>query len=139
LKVQDVDLQQGKLMVCEKGEKERVLDIHPELRRAFEECPAVDRVYWFGPDQASDRGMEDFSTSTCAFLRRVTGLDRKRARFHNLRHTFAVNLLRSGSDVRLVRDLLGHESLTTTMLYLSVMDGEKEAAISRLPSVGRQP
>ena len=135
LRVDDVDIPQENIRVCEKGEKERILDIHPDLRRAIEECPPVDKVYWFGADQTSDRGMEDFSTAMCSFLRRVTGLDRKRARFHNLRHTFAVNLLRAGVDVRLVRDLLGHESLATTMLYLSVMDSERGVAISKLPSV----
>jgi site-specific recombinase XerD len=55
----------------------------------------------------------------------------KHASCHTLRHSFATSLLGNGIDIRAIKDLLGHQSVKTTMIYLHVT--EKSARKIRSP------
>lgn len=49
---------------------------------------------------------------------------------HKLRHTFATMLLKNGVDIRVVKELLGHSSIETTMIYTHVNDDQKKQAMA---------
>lgn len=52
--------------------------------------------------------------------------------FHQLRHTFATELIRKGVDVYTISKLLGHKSISTTERYLHLFDDSKEKAVNML-------
>jgi integrase/recombinase XerC len=110
----DVDFEQEAVHVRGKGGKERVVPLGEEaayrLRRYLEDSrPQLAR----GAEDAiflSARGRR-LDTST---IRRLLPHP------HRLRHAFATHLLEGGADLRVIQELLGHSSLSTTQAYSHV-------------------
>ena len=70
-------------------------------------------------------------------LRRWTaraGID-KHITWHSARHSFAVNILNNGANIKTVASLLGHSGLKHTEKYTRAVDSLKEAAINSLPTL----
>ena len=60
------------------------------------------------------------------------GLDPKVVHPHAFRHRFAKNFLEKCNDISFLADLLGHESIETTRIYLRRTTGEQRSTLDRI-------
>jgi site-specific recombinase XerD len=110
----DVDFEQEAVHVKGKGGKERVVPLGEEaayrVRRYLEQSR---------PELA--RGAEDALFLSARGRRLDTSTIRRLLPHpHRLRHAFATHLLEGGADLRVIQELLGHSSLSTTQAYSHV-------------------
>jgi len=62
----------------------------------------------------------------------------KRTTLHTLRHSFGTHLLKSGTDLRYIRELPGHSSVKTTMVYTHITPKAKRKIVSPLDNLVNQ-
>jgi len=127
LDVPDLDLEAGFLRVVGKGRKQREVPIHRRAARAIAAWLEARRGWLDGrPETAAvflnRRGGRLGARSVRrlleeAVLRAAAG---QHIHPHMLRHAFATHLLGSGVDLRIIQELLGHASVSTTQVYTHV-------------------
>jgi integrase/recombinase XerD len=103
------------LQVTGKGGKTVDLPTDPQVWELAQSYPR--RGFWF-PSDASPTGHVHRNTITRRVSKLLDGVGAAGST-HRLRHTYATTLLRGGMDIEEVRELLRHNSLTTTQIYLS--------------------
>lgn len=71
---------------------------------------------------------------------KACGLDNRGLSVHKLRHTAATLMYQNGVDVRVLKEVLGHENLNTTQIYTHISNEQMENAMNRNPlsSVSKQ-
>ena len=122
IKLSDIDFNNKRIVVCGKGNKERVVyygDYAKEvLDKYLETHIRKDNNYLFlnsKGEQITDGGIRYIIDNIMKKLSIKTHVTP-----HVLRHTFATDMLNNGCDIKVVQELLDHSSLKATEIYTHV-------------------
>ena len=128
LTLDKVYLAEGYVMVTGKGSKERVVPVSPiaaELIGEYAAGPRGDIMPRRGEENIvflNNRGTRLTRQMIFTIIRRLAlgaGIV-KTISPHTLRHSFATHLLEGGANLRAIQQMLGHESIATTEIYLNL-------------------
>jgi len=124
LNLEDVNTKEGLVKVRGKGKKERIVPIGSKAVEAIKTY-MVEKILLKKKNKAlflnrsgtplSDRGIRRIVVKYA----RLIGISGQVGP-HTMRHTFASHLLQAGADLRVIQELLGHSSLSTTQKYTHI-------------------
>lgn len=135
LRCGDIDLFARVLVVRDgKGGKDREIPLHPQLSKELRDRLAGKRKS--DAVISKGQGLPLTTKSLGHIFDRWLPAEPRGVKIcaHRLRHTFATMLRRNRVDLREIQELLGHENLETTAIYTFVDDGDRAAAVARIPS-----
>jgi len=128
LKISDLFFQEGFIKVTGKGDKQRFVPISEYTVKFINLYKNEVRNHQDIKPEATDtlflnrRGNKLTRAMIFTIVKRLTeaaGI-RKNISPHTFRHSFATHLLKNGADLRAIQQMLGHESITTTEVYVHV-------------------
>ncbi len=136
LRKADIHFDQKKIHVkAGKGKKDRIVTLSEKIAIKLVEYNEIYRPdYWLFEGQD---GGKYSPRSVQLVFRRAVDLAKANpyATVHTLRHSFATHLLERGADLRVIQQLLGHESIKTTEIYTHITDINKAKIISPLDNL----
>jgi integrase/recombinase XerC len=130
LTLNDLKQEEGLIKVKGKGRKERFVPVGKKALSVINEYLATRRDLLLAAHRTHNerslfvtgKGRKLYPQAVGRIVRKYIGavseIEKKSP--HVLRHTFATHLLNHGADIRAVKELLGHESLSTTQIYTHV-------------------
>ncbi|MEN2994283.1 MAG: tyrosine recombinase XerC [Thermodesulfovibrio sp.] len=130
LNIEDLDLREGLIKVKGKGKKERIVPLGKKAKEALKKYLAIRHLVKIKkkisvddtPLFINNRGQRISDRQVRRIVEKyakIIGVVEK-VTPHTLRHTFASHLLMEGADLRVIQELLGHASLSTTQIYTHV-------------------
>ena len=143
----DIDTELRSLRVLGKGNKERIIYLNEACREALRAYLAIRKGEKYA--SCTDKALFLSKRSTRLSIQgvqvtvqkylRLAGLESKHYSVHKLRHTAATLMYQSGAvDIRVLKDILGHEQLNTTQIYTHVSNRNMEEAMKHNPLSGEK-
>lgn len=140
ISLQDIDPALKSMRVLGKGNKERIVYLNDACRDAMNDYIEVRKKTEKKDHNAfflSSRGVRISQRTVEHIIYKyldMAGLGYKHLSVHKLRHTAATLMYQEGGvDIRVLKDILGHESLNTTQIYTHVSNKHMEDAINKNP------
>lgn len=147
INLSDIDSEMTSVRVMGKGSKERLIYLNDACQYALKDY-LIERKsakYAHVQDKALflSRLEQRISTKTVQAMvykyLKLAGLEAKHYSVHKLRHTAATLMYQSGNvDVRILKEVLGHEQLNTTQIYTHVTNQDMEKAMAKNPLAGKR-
>ena len=133
LKIKDIKSSDGIIRIHQsKGNKDRIVSLPDKLLATL-------RHYYqaFKPKEylfEGEKGGKYSERSVQLILKKalIKANVQSEGSVHTLRHSYATHLIQSGIDIRIVKELLGHENIKTTMIYTHITDIDKQKTPSPL-------
>ena len=128
LKISDLFFEEGFIRVIGKGSKQRFVPVNDHIITLIDNYRSLVRSGVPVQKQFEDtlflnrRGRQISRNMVFMILKELVqkaGV-KKKVSPHTLRHSFATHLLQNGADLRAIQQMLGHESITTTEIYMHV-------------------
>jgi len=122
LKIQNINFQSKTIKVLGKGSKERIIPYGEKANKALKnyiEIRNICNIKNYDNFFIGNKGNKLYPMQVQRLVNKnlSTVTEMKKKSPHVLRHTFATHMLDKGADIRAVKDMLGHESLSTTQVY----------------------
>jgi len=123
LQINDIDSKRNLMRIRQaKGKKDRYVPLSKNLLNLLRDYykQYKPKTYLF----EGENGGQYSTTSMSRILKKAAekaGI-RKRVHLHMLRHSFATHLLEQGADLRIIQEILGHNSIKTTTKYTHIAD-----------------
>lgn len=136
LKITDIDSNTMTVTIRQsKGNRDRVVVLAEKLlillRDYFKEYKPKEYLFEGRTNgRYSERSVQQLLKQLLAKLK-----INKQGSVHSLRHSYATHLIEQGTDVRFVKDLLGHKSIKTTLIYTHLTDPAKRKIKSPLDNL----
>ncbi len=127
----DIDYARRRILIRGKGGKERFVFFSPSTASEMRKYMEARSAYLSSLGKQCDAFLIGDKGGRLPFSSAHIIFDEYRARLgwqkeftpHTLRHSFATHMMDRGADIRLVQELLGHESISTTQIYTHVSRG----------------
>lgn len=126
----DVDMKEKTVRVTGKGRKERIVLFGQKAKLSLERYITNERAAYGLEDNdylflgvRGGRLSERSVQRICEMYRKLLKVERQLTP-HKIRHSFATHLLNQGVDLRMIQELLGHKSLSTTEVYTHVSSSQ---------------
>ncbi|MBR7185288.1 MAG: tyrosine recombinase XerC [Clostridia bacterium] len=142
INLNDVDRELRSMRVLGKGAKERIIYLNDACRDAIlaylplrlpPDCKAKPTPALFLSSRHQRISVKTVQWMVQKYLA-MAGLESRHYSVHKLRHTAATLMYQSGQvDVRVLKDILGHEQLNTTQIYTHISDAQMEDAMRQNP------
>lgn len=128
----DIDLHEMTIRTIGKGGKIRTLPLHPVIAELATTMPHDG--YWFPARKNPGAPCRPASiTNLITLAKKRAGITDPDLTPHSLRHSFGTDLVDGGVDIRVIQELMMHESLATTQIYTGVSAKKKRDGINTLP------